>query len=700
MLKVKIKSISSISLLLPLGLLLGAIVLDMNVISGLLAADDIRFTREGFIILSMVLSLPIIYKQKWASDRNVLRGLRSLFVLVIFAYLLLLISDLNVIAGQVKTNGSLSLYNSVPGYVVVVAWALFSSIFVLVVLGTLRNLIFIKQKKNTALNFLLLMLAMILYAIMSIFHFDDTVSRFTYGIGNGTVGHVVLFLLINLMVINSFRVSWLNYLNKKQKLATFWGGLILVPIQWLLHFRFHENNPAAVFSPVLGRFVDMGLLFLSIYLSVVFIALIFHLPTAQVYDRKMRQISSLHNLSRAVSSEFNFSKLVETIVRLAREVTEADACWLELMDPGNQNWKLAASYNLTEYDKSHLNHDGQDRLSQWLIQHKEPLLVNHVSKSPFKLPILLWKSDIQSLLAAPLVTTDKLLGCLFVGKRMEFSFEQDDVDTLRAFSEQAVIAIENARLVQESLVKERLEQELRIAHQAQMKLLPKEMPPLDDAALDAVCITANEVGGDYYDFFPLSHSRLGIVVADVSGKGPSAAFIMAELKGIMEAFAQNHSSPKNLLIAANDILFNNLERDTFVSLVYGIFDQSERSFTFCRAGHTPVLLAKENAAEIKTMEPFGMGLGLDNSELFADSLEQVTVQLQNKDTLLFYTDGVIEARNSKGEEYGETRLNQIFLNYHASSIQVLKQKLIDDIKGFVSSVKPHDDLTFVILKMQ
>ncbi len=694
----KIKNISGLSLLLPLGLLLAAITLDLNVISGLLSANAVYYTREGFIILSIMLSLPIIYWQKWASDRNVLRGLRSLFFLILFAYSLLLISNLDIIRERLQNEDNFSLYNHFSRYLIIVVWALFSGIFVLVVLGTLRNLIFIKQKRNTALNFFLLMMGIVLYATASIFNLDDVVSRFSYGIGHGTIGRVALFLIINLMVINSFRVSWLNYLNRKQKIATFWGGLLLVPIQWLLCLRFHENNPAAIFSPVLGRFVDMGMLFLSIYLSMVFIALIFHLPTAHVYDRKMRQLSSLHHLSRAVSSEFDFNKLVEIIVRLAREVTEADTCWLELFDPVSKRWKLAACYNLTEIEKNHLNHTGQDRLTQWLVQHREPLLINHVSRSPFKLPVLIWKSDIQSLIAAPLVTTDKVLGCLFVGKRIEFGFEQDDLDTLRAFGEQVVVAIENTRLVQESLVKERLEQELRIAHEAQMKLLPKQMPTLFQAEVDAVCITANEVGGDYYDFFPLRQSRIGMVVADVSGKGSSAAFIMAELKGIMEAFAQNYSSAKKLLIAANEILYNNLERDTFVSLVYGILDTEQRMLTFCRAGHPPVLLASEKNG-LKVLEPYGMGLGIDKHELFADSLEEMNLQLQAGDTLLFYTDGVVEAMNSRGEEYGETRLKQMFSSFHHLPVGTLKNKLIDDIKKFVGSNKPHDDLTLVILKM-
>jgi len=693
-----IKPASSLFLLLPMALLLGAVVLDLCVLAGWIAAPVIQYAREALIILSLVLSLPIVYKQKWASDRNVLRGFRSLFVLICLSYLLFLVSDLDLIASTVKTDGSVSLYNSAGRYLIIAAWALFSSIFVLVVLGTLRNLIFIKQKRNTALNFFLLMLAIVLYAILSILKFGDIDIRFAYGIGNGMASNVLLFVLINLMVINSFRVTWLNYLNKKQKLAIFWAGLVLVPVQWLLHLRFHESNPAAVFSPVLGRFVDMGLLFLSIYLTVAFIALILHLPTAQLYDRKMRQISSLYHVSRAVSSEFDLQRLVETIVRLAREVTEADSCWLAMIDPETQKWNLAASLNVSDQEKKYIMIEGEDRLTTWLVLHREPLLINHVAKSPFRLPVSLWKPDIQSLLAAPLIAGDKVLGCLFVGKRMEYSFEQEDLDTLRTFGEQVVIAIENARLVEESLVKERLEQELRIAHDAQMKLLPKEMPDLPGIELAAICMTANEVGGDYYDFFNLPGGNLGIVVGDVSGKGPSAAFIMAELKGIMEAFARQSISPKDMLISANKILYNTLDRNTFVSVIYGIWDAQENLFTFCRAGQCPLMLVEQDAEKAQVLEPYGMGLGLDQGEMFADSLQEVILRVKPGDAVLLYTDGAVEARNTEGQEFGEQALNEAFHRQACQPVDGILQSLVGAVTGFMGSAKQHDDLTFVILK--
>ena len=692
---IAMRQLSSRSLLVPLGLFLAAVLLDINALTGIVSVASMQYLREAMIVLALILSLPIIYKQSWALDRNVLRGLKSLFYLILGTYLLLLLSSLESFAVATLRSGENALYESLLGYTVITAWTLFSSIFALVAFAMLRNLIFIKQKKNTALNFLLLMLGLVLYALLSFTHLGDIASRFSYRFNGETVGYFMLFVLINLMVINSFRISWLNYLNKKQKLVIFAGGLILVPLQWLLYLKFHTANPAALFSPVLGRFVDMGFLFLSIYLSVAFIVLVFYLPTAQIYDRKMRQLASMHDLSRTISAEFDQTKLVETIVKLAVQVTEADACWLMFADAGGGAWRIVASHNLSEEEQTA---GMPERINRWIIENAEPRLNNHVAKSELNISMAVWKRDVQSLLTVPLNTSEKIIGCLFASKRLEYGFEQDDLDTLRAFGEQAVVAIENARLIESSLVKERLEQELRIAHDAQMKLLPKVMPDLPGFILEAVCLTANEVGGDYYDFFRIDANRLGIVIGDVSGKGPQAAFIMAELKGIMEALARHHDSPKQLLIAANETLYQTVDRNTFVSVIYGIMDIRKRCFTFCRAGQCPLLLAPALGETVHVLEPGGMGLGLDRGALFAKGLEEINLRLQKGDLMLMYTDGAIEARNARGEEFTEIRLVGLFQQHRNLSPPQLKERLINEIVRFAGSAKSHDDLTFLIVK--
>jgi serine phosphatase RsbU (regulator of sigma subunit) len=689
------KKLGNISIFLPFALFIGSVFVDLNVLSSILEYATVKYFREGLITLALILLLPIIYKQRWASDRNVVRGLRSLFYLILGTFLLLLFSDLEPFAAESISTGHNVLYASMVNYAILTAWAVFSTLFVLVILGTLRNLIFIKQKKNTALHFLLLMLLLVIYSVLSVSTIGDLTFRFSYRLSSEDIGYFLLFIVINLMVLNAFRVTWLNYLNRKQKLTLFWGGMILVPTQWLLYIKYHNSNPAALFSPVLGRFVDLGFLFLSIYISVAFIALVFHLPTAHLFDRQLKRLSSLHLLSRAISSEFDLNRLAETTVDLALQVTEADSCWLALRDEESGAWRLAAARHLFPDE---LAEGVPPVVTRWAIEQLQPKLVNFVGKSSLNVAMSVWKRDVQSLIAVPLKSGDVAVGCLYVGRKLEYGFEQDDLDMLVAFSEQVVIALKNAKLVESSLIKERLEQELRIAHNAQMKLLPKAMPQLPGVAVEAVCMTANEVGGDYYDFFPIDESHMGLVIADVSGKGASAAFIMAELKGIMEALAPKHRSPKELLISANETLYSNVDRNIFVSLVYGIIDTRAKTLCFCRAGQCPILQAHSAAETINVLEPKGMGLGLDNGPSFAQATEEVCLPYQPGDTFLFFTDGAIEARNSRGEEFTEIRLASLFQRYYSVSPAELKERLIAEIDDFVGPAKSHDDLTFLILK--
>ena len=691
------KHFSKLSLLLPLALFIAASIQYLGMSPGAQQMNSALYIRDHLIIFMILLSLPLIYKQKWASDRNVLRGLRSLFLLILFTSVLLFLSGDRLYNFHEHILDNEFLDVNLSDQVLMVSWAFFATVFILIALGTLRNLIYIKRKQSTARNFTWLMVVLTLYAVMALpeAHQDSFLAQSdTYRIAH----NVVLFLLINLMVINAFRVSWINYLNKKQKLGCFWGGLLLLPIEIAFTIHFHSVNPVFAFSPVLEKFIEMGNVFVAVYLGTAFLALLAHLPTAKLYDRKLQQISSLTYLSRAISSEFDRDKLVRTIVRMAAEVTEADFAWLELRNSTDDHFHLTSSCRLTSFERKTRKIADTDPLLEQLFNTRNIFMTNQASKNSISNHLRRWKKDLGSLLAVPLVTGEKVIGILYAGKKYEFGFEQDDGDMLRAFSDQAVVALENARLVQESLDKERLEQELKIAHEAQMKLLPKTMPVIPGIEIDAVCITANEVGGDYYDFFELSDGKLGIIIGDVSGKGPSAAFYMAEVKGIMESLAQEEFSPKEMLLAANKSLYKNFERNVFISLVYGIIDSREKTFTFCRAGHCPVLLAHPDSDKCERLEPKGLGVGLDSGAIFETVLEQVTLSLQDGHTVLLYTDGVTESRNPAGEEFGENKLLDLMATIHEKDTHEIKKQIIHQVFSFLDGENAYDDLTFIVFR--
>jgi len=220
-------------------------------------------------------------------------------------------------------------------------------------------------------------------------------------------------------------------------------------------------------------------------------------------------------------------------------------------------------------------------------------------------------------------------------------------------------------LMQTAAEKKRLEEELRIARAIQMSLLPRGPIDVPGLGITALCVPAREVGGDYYDFFRLPADRLGILIADVSGKGTSAALYMAELKGLVLALSQRYESPRDLLIEVNRIISEHLDSGSFITITYAVIDLHAGIMTFCRAGHTPLIFLPGPSSTMpsaKVLTPNGMvvGLRIDGAEAkFAELLEPERVELSPGDVIVLYTDGITEAMNPDSDLFGESRLSRI-----------------------------------------
>ena len=259
-------------------------------------------------------------------------------------------------------------------------------------------------------------------------------------------------------------------------------------------------------------------------------------------------------------------------------------------------------------------------------------------------------------------------------------------------------------LLEQAAEKRRLEEELRIAREIQMSLLPRHAAPMPGLVLAALCVPAREVGGDYYDFFVLGPRRLGLLVADVAGKGTSAALYMAELKGLMLSLSQIHESPRQLLIEVNRIIAANLDSRSFITMTYAVIDLERRTLTYARAGHTP--LVHRTAApppQARLVAPSGMvvGLQLDGLEhRFAELLEEVTVPLVDGDVFLLYTDGLSEAMNADGDLFSEERLRVLVEEHGGLGSDGLRERIVRDVEAHVATADPHDDMTLIVVTIE
>ena len=263
-------------------------------------------------------------------------------------------------------------------------------------------------------------------------------------------------------------------------------------------------------------------------------------------------------------------------------------------------------------------------------------------------------------------------------------------------------------LLRQAAEKKRLEEELRIAHEIQMSLLPQGPLQMPGISVTALCIPAREVGGDYYDFLKLDDRRLGLLIADVSGKGTSAALYMAELKGLILSLGRIHRSPRELLIAANQIIADHLDARSFITMTYAVIDLDARTMTYARAGHTPLIylpgmeMRSNDGRHAQILAPDGLVLGLkiDNGEMFERLLEEQTIPLHSDDVYLFFTDGISEAMNESDDCFGELRLAQLIEEHAHLPPAELRERVLREIAAFVGAAPQHDDMTMILLKIE
>jgi sigma-B regulation protein RsbU (phosphoserine phosphatase) len=263
-----------------------------------------------------------------------------------------------------------------------------------------------------------------------------------------------------------------------------------------------------------------------------------------------------------------------------------------------------------------------------------------------------------SMLVVPLRVRDEPQAVIAVLQKQRGSFNTEDQSLLQAVADQGALVINHVHLTAEAREQARLRRELEIAHDIQQRLLPDRCPIIPGFEIGAFGSAAHDVGGDYYDFFEVDDDHLGIVVADVSGKGVHAALVVAMMRSAFRMQAKDNLDVKDVLNRVNEFIGNDLRRDMFITCVYGILEVSSRRFTWARAGHEPLVLAHPDDST-DVLAPAGFALGVLGSPDFDQLLEVDTVTLRSGDRILLFTDGLTEAMNSRGEEFGMQRILRV-----------------------------------------
>jgi serine phosphatase RsbU (regulator of sigma subunit)/anti-sigma regulatory factor (Ser/Thr protein kinase) len=261
----------------------------------------------------------------------------------------------------------------------------------------------------------------------------------------------------------------------------------------------------------------------------------------------------------------------------------------------------------------------------------------------------------------------------------------------------------NLRITQGQLTDQtRLRRELQLAQEIQNALLPKEVPKLEGFEIDAAYRAALEVGGDYYDFFEVDKNSIGIVVADVSGKGIGSSMVMTMIRTSMRLEARGNKRASYVLEKVNEVAMGDIKKGMYVTMYYVILDSKKRSVNYSSAGHNPMVLYRDETKSVSFLNPGGIAVGIDlgDPEEFNSRITSEKLKLRKGDLLFIYTDGITEAMNEKREQFGETRLIEFVKKYHHLPASDFKMKLNDEITSFTKGYPQTDDITFVVLKLE
>jgi len=311
---------------------------------------------------------------------------------------------------------------------------------------------------------------------------------------------------------------------------------------------------------------------------------------------------------------------------------------------------------------------------------------------------------IKSAMCVPIELKDKITGLIYCDSLSRMGqFGEDDLKLLSAIAMQTAVALENARLYHEVRDQDRLRHELMIAREIQQILFPRNFPHIENLDFCFRSITAEEVGGDFYDWFWIDSKRLAVVIADVSGKGIPGALVMAMFRSTLKSRALGAKNTAALLTEVNNLMMPDIKQDMFISAILAFVDTEARTLSFSRAGHLPLMVYRHSSDSIEEVHPKGLALGLAVLQP-AETFEERKIDLKSGDTVVFYTDGVIEAQNPQKEVYGSERFKNFLCEnlskLSGDSASMLVEKTMQQINAFAKNEPQTDDITLGLLKVK
>ena len=412
-------------------------------------------------------------------------------------------------------------------------------------------------------------------------------------------------------------------------------------------------------------------------------------------DAQAERLALLYRISQTLNSSLDLDEVLNRMMDEVIAATRAERGFVMLRDESGQ-LTFRAARGLEQQTIEAPSFQVSRGVVERVAEEGQPTLTSDAQSDPrFNLRQSVVALGLRSILSVPLQVKGATLGVVYVDNRLQAGiFTPADLDLLTSIASSAAIAIENARLYQVAVEKGRLERELQMAFEVQASLMPSHTPQLPGWEFAAHWQPAREVAGDFYDFIPGPNGPLGLVIADVTDKGMPAALFMALSRAIVRASVTSAASPVEGIVQANRLICADSTNSMFVTLCYAQLDPLTGGLTYVNAGHNPPLVYQSRADQLERLTRTGMALGV-----FPDApFEQRTVHLDPGDFILLYTDGVTDAMNEQGQDFGIERLQEAVRTHRHASAPEFLAGLQAELTRFVGATAPFDDVTLLVAK--
>ncbi len=594
-----------------------------------------------------------------------------------------------IIGGKyIQQNSHFSLYINPVFYWISLYVAL---VFFLWAMFTFRRFILYQKNRRKVISWNIFQAFAIIMLVFTVNPFDIHPS--------GQVMSLYFLLFSILCIYLSADIGWTSHLNINQKLKTLGIFVVLILIitaySWVITeltqlFDFYRKEENYDLYYIIA-------IFSIIYSGFSVLVLFSNLPASSVFEAQSNVITSFNKINQAILTNLEAPEIMNTLLGGAILTADADAGWITLAEPESEEKllvKWVQGIQIQEIERFM----PLKELTHLVLEDKQHYLVKNLSQSK-----TLGRSGLKykSLLCVPIYSAKHNYGSLTLLKEYADAFEHSVIESVASLAEQTGAALEHAAIIQKSIEFERYHEQLKIAKEMQKQLFPKSLPTSDAVEMAVANVNAEEIGGDFYDVFTPNKQVLRIALGDVSGHGTTAAFYMAEVKGLFHALAQMDISAQTFMINANSALSRCLQKGLFMTLTYLEINIENQQFVLLRAGHCPTLFYHAASDSIEMLREGVPGLGILREGSYAKIVpKDRPYNFSAGDFLVLFTDGITEGKNAQREEFGYERLIAVVNNNKKEKAQALSSLILQAVQQFSGREIGEDDCTVLVVKFK